>query len=274
MVHQQATRLCEDALHVPSRGDRSGVKSKARRSWGIAGFVVATVALSSFAFGGTTGRRMDARQPISRLPAAIVDLFAAEPDAAGARSGRAEHSTSTLRIRWKRSRAVGTPWAGALINGVRLPAEGQHFFTWDFVRNTSPNRAWRRFGTDRLIRILLTVLSDHARAHPDAPRVAIGDLSRPRGGDFGKRFGGLGHSSHQNGLDVDIYYPRKDRLERAPRFASQIDRVLAQDLVDRFVRAGAQFVFVGPNTGLSGPPRIVQPLVYHDDHMHVRIAAR
>ena len=52
--------------------------------------------------------------------------------------------------------------------------------------------------------------------------------------------------------------------------ARQIDRPLAQDLVDRFVAAGAQYVFVGWRTGLKGPRRIVQRLSYHDDHMHVR----
>jgi protein MpaA len=47
---------------------------------------------------------------------------------------------------------------------------------------------------------------------------------------------------------------------------------LAQDLVDRFVDAGASNVFVGPSTGLDGPPAIVEELpAYHDNHMHVRL---
>ena len=178
-----------------------------------------------------------------------------------------------LRIHWRRSKAVGTPWAGRLVNGVRLPPEGRLFFTWDPVNDRSPNRANRRYGTDRLLRVILDVLRAYSRAHPNAARVAIGDLSRPKGGNFGKRFGGLGHSSHQNGRDVDIYYPRLDGRERAPRTPAQIDRALAQDLVDRFVRAGAQYVFVGPHTRLRGPHGVVQPLVHHDDHMHVRIPA-
>jgi murein endopeptidase len=115
------------------------------------------------------------------------------------------------------------------------------------------------------------VLNDYARAHPDAPRVGIGDLSRPHGGDFGRRYGPPGHVSHQNGLDVDVYYPRRDRLERAPRRVGYVDRRLSQDLVDRFVRAGAQRVFVGPNTGLHGPSGVVQRLPHHDNHLHVRI---
>jgi murein endopeptidase len=175
------------------------------------------------------------------------------------------------RIDWQRSTAVGSPAAGRLVDGVRLPAEGPAFFTWDPVLRRSPNRAWRRWGTDRLVRIVLRVARDHRRAHPRAPRLAVGDLSRPRGGDFGPRFGYIGHASHQNGLDVDIYYPRADGRERAPRSASQIDRKLSQELVDRFVAAGAVIVFVGPNTGLTGPPGVVAPLVNHDNHLHVRI---
>jgi murein endopeptidase len=79
------------------------------------------------------------------------------------------------------------------------------------------------------------------------------------------------HRSHQNGLDVDIYYPRADRRERAPRFASEINRELSQELVDRFLDRGAQVIFVGPNTGLTGPPDRVQALVNHDNHLHVRL---
>ena len=172
---------------------------------------------------------------------------------------------------WRDSRSIGLPWAGRLLGGVHLPAEGRTFFTWDPILRRSPNRPWRRFGSDRLVRVLLRVAADYRRAHPNAPRVAIGDLSRPRGGGFGRRFGGLGHVSHQNGLDADIYYPRLDRRELAPRSPRQIDRRLAQDLVNRFVRAGARFVFVGPRTGLVGPQGVVQRLVHHDDHMHVRI---
>ena len=179
-----------------------------------------------------------------------------------------------MGLRWRHSIALGSHTAGRLVNGVQLPSEGRHFFTWDPVKLRSPNRGYRRFATDRLLRIVLRVLRAHAARYPDAPRVGIGDLSRPHGGDFGPQFGGLGHSSHQNGLDADIYYPRLDRVEREPRHPRQIDRVLAQDLVDRFVRAGAKYIFVGPRTGLTGPPRIVQALAHHDNHMHVRLPAR
>jgi len=169
------------------------------------------------------------------------------------------------------SYALGQPWAGRLANGVQLTEEGPDHFTWDPVLKRSPNRPWRRWGTARLVRTRLTVLAEYHTAHPEAPRVGIGDLSRPQGGSFGRRFGGLGHASHQNGLDVDVYYPRRDHEERQAVRVGQIDRTLAQDLVDRFVHAGAEKLFVGPHTGLHGPRRIVRPLVHHDDHVHVRL---
>ena len=176
-------------------------------------------------------------------------------------------------ILWRRCRALGKPWAGRLVRGTRLPVEGEDFFTWDPVAKRRPNRWWRRYACDFTIRKVLAVLRAHRLAFPDTPRVGIGDLSRPRGGRFGKRFGGLGHASHQNGVDVDLYYPRLDGLEREPRTVRQIDLELAQDLVDRFVRAGARYVFVGPNTDLTGPRRVVERLVHHDDHLHVRFRA-
>jgi hypothetical protein len=174
-------------------------------------------------------------------------------------------------VQWHASTPVGVPWHGRLIQGVQLPAESRRFFTWDPVLRRSPDRPWRRWGTDRLVRLTLRVVSQYEAAHPDAPRLGIGDLSRPRGGDFGLRYGWPGHISHQNGLDVDVYYPRRDGRERPPSRPAQIDRALAQDLVNRFVRAGAQLVFVGPHTGLTGPRGVVYPLVHHDNHMHVRI---
>jgi murein endopeptidase len=177
------------------------------------------------------------------------------------------------RIAWQQSTAVGSPSAGRLADGVRLPAAGAAFFTWDPVLRRSPNRPWRRWGTDRLVRIVLRVARADRAAHPLGPRLGVGDLSRPHGGDFGPRFGYIGHASHQNGLDVDVYYPRADRRERAPRYASQIDRGRSQELVDRFLAAGAVTIFVGPNTGLTGPPGVVVPLANHDNHLHVRIGS-
>jgi murein endopeptidase len=175
-------------------------------------------------------------------------------------------------VQYRESRALGRWWAGRLVRGVRLPAEGADFFTWDPALRRSPNRWWRRYGTHRTIRRVLEVIAAYRADIPWAPRVGIGDISRPRGGPFGRNYGGLGHASHQNGLDVDIVYPRLDGLEEEPRRPGEVDEVLAQELLDRFVDDGALDVYVGPRLDLHGPRRIVTKLVHHDDHMHVRFA--
>ena len=70
-------------------------------------------------------------------------------------------------------------------DGVQLPELGEDFFTWDPVHNEIPNREWRRWGTDRLIRTVLTVLHEYRTERDSAQRVGIMDLSRPHGGRFG-----------------------------------------------------------------------------------------
>ena len=169
------------------------------------------------------------------------------------------------------SRAVGQPWHGRLVNGVQLPEVGGDWLTWDPVLKQIPNRPERRWGTAKLIATLKRVLAAFHLAHPEVPQVLIGDLSRPRGGVFDERYGGLGHASHQNGLDADVYYPRADRRLLAAFKPELIDHALAQDLLDRFVAAGAQFVFIGTRTHLRGPRKVVEVIAHHNDHMHVRI---
>ena len=169
------------------------------------------------------------------------------------------------RIIWAESESHGVPHSGHLHAGVRLPIEGEEWATWDPVNNRVPNRTARLYGHDELIRTILKVVRGYSRDHPAAAGVLIGDLSRRTGGPLDA------HVSHQNGLDVDVYYPRKDGKVREPTSVNQIDLALAQDLVDRFVAAGAQLVLVGPNTPLSGPRGVVQKYQNHDNHMHVRI---
>jgi murein endopeptidase len=171
-----------------------------------------------------------------------------------------------------RSIAIGVPWHGRLEHGVQLPEAGTDFVTWDPVLQRSPNRDWRRWGTDALVVLLDTVTREFREAHPGVPPVLIADLSRPHGGPFGRRYGGLGHGSHQNGLDADVMYPRSDGALLAARRPAEVDHGLAQDLVDRFRAAGAVKLFVGPHLHLRGPRSIVVALVHHDDHVHVRIA--
>ncbi|MEX2193698.1 MAG: penicillin-insensitive murein endopeptidase [Thermoleophilaceae bacterium] len=224
--------------------------------------LVAGAAFAASAFPDTR----EAPAPAARVPAA-------PPPGEGAPvTVEAEPPPAAPGIRWRRSRALGTPEDGRLLRGIRLPAEGSDYFTWDPIHSRSPNRAWRRHGSDRLVRVLLRALAGYAHEHPGAPRVGIGDLSRPRGGDFGPRYGIVGHASHQNGLDADLYHPRRDGRERPALLVADMDRRLAQDLVDALVRAGASEILVGPSTGLRGPRSVVREAAGHDNHLHVRVA--
>jgi murein endopeptidase len=228
----------------------------------LAILIVLAVPVALFALARSPDRAPDPEP--TREPRATV-----APTPAPTAAPRPE-PTPLPRARRGRSRAAGLPWEGRLVNGHPLPVRGPGYVTWDPIRKQLPNRGWRRWGTGRLVRTVERVLATYARRHPNAPPVLVGDLSRPRGGDFGPRFGGIGHASHQNGLDVDVYYPRRDGRLRAARRPDQVDRAAAQELVNLFVAAGAQRVFVGPSLSLSGPPR-VQALVNHDDHLHARL---
>ncbi|HET8969241.1 MAG TPA: penicillin-insensitive murein endopeptidase [Gaiellaceae bacterium] len=167
-------------------------------------------------------------------------------------------------IRWNSATSHGLPYAGRLSGGTQLPLEGPTWVTWNPVADRVPNEPDRLYGNERMIRALLAVMTAYRAGDPDAPRIVVGDISFRGGGPMEL------HRSHQNGLDVDIYYPRRDGRSRPPTRGDQIDRSRAQDLVDRFLDAGVEKIFVGYSTELDGPNAVVIPYPNHGDHMHVR----
>jgi murein endopeptidase len=167
-------------------------------------------------------------------------------------------------IRWSRAHSHGLPYAGRLSSGTTLPVEGPDWVTWNPVADEVPNRSHRLYGHERTIRAVLAVAAAYGETNPGAPRIVVGDISFREGGPMEL------HRSHQNGLDVDVYYPRRDGVERAPVARRQIDRALTQDLLDRFLATGADVIFVGYSLGVVGPSNRVVPYPNHEDHMHVR----
>jgi hypothetical protein len=187
---------------------------------------------------------------------------AAKPDRPVPKTARAH---AFPRIAWHHAISAGLPYSGTLIDGTQLPVEGPSWVTWNPVTDSVPNAPRRLYGNQRTIRAIVRVTEAYRAAHPQAARVVVGDISREGGGPMRDE-----HVSHQNGLDVDVYYPRVDRVLRAPVAPGEIDYRLTQDLLDRFVAAGAQIVFVGYGTGLHGPAGVVVPYPGHEYHMHVR----
>jgi hypothetical protein len=170
-------------------------------------------------------------------------------------------------VEWRESVAHGTPNGGWLENGIRLPSQGPGFYTYDPATQVPPGGKDRQWGTAVLVRQILDLGVWWEKAHPGAPRLGIGDLSRPGGGSFGGPV--VGHASHQNGLDVDIRLPRTDGHEYGAG-PGTYDRALTQQVVDRLVAQGASLVLIGPSLDLHGPAGIVVRWPAHDDHLHVR----
>jgi hypothetical protein len=199
--------------------------------------------------------------PVTLGPTPLPRMAPLAPDA----PSRGGSSSVMPEIVWRDSISLGLPYHGRLIDGVQLPAESPLWVTWDPARDQVPDRGYRRYGSAKLIHLLLSVVQAYHADNPEAPRLVIGDISRYGGGPLDE------HVSHQNGLDVDIYYPRTDRREVAPTSVDQVDVPLSLDLLHRFVAANAEFVFVGPHLPLRGAAGVVEPLTGHDNHMHVRI---
>jgi penicillin-insensitive murein endopeptidase len=184
------------------------------------------------------------------------------------------------------ARAIGFYARGCLAGATALPINGR---TWQVMR-LSRNRNW---GHPSLIRFL-------ERFSAKVPKVAgwpgllVGDLAQPRGGPML-----TGHTSHQVGLDADIWLtpmPQREltREEREEMFATN---VVAGDWMDvdpavwtpqhhAVIKAAAQDreverVLVNPaiKKALCREAKNdrswlhkVRPVYGHNYHFHVRIS--
>jgi penicillin-insensitive murein endopeptidase len=88
--------------------------------------------------------------------------------------------------------AIGSAAAGCLRGAEALPLTGEGYQ----VLRPERNRAWGHPRTVAFVRALASA----SRAE-GLPLLLIGDMAQPRGGPLP-----FGHASHQNGLDVDIWF--------------------------------------------------------------------
>lgn len=186
------------------------------------------------------------------------------------------------------ARAIGSYSKGCLAGGVSLPINGPD---WQVMR-LSRNRNW---GSPQLIQYLERLASD-ARAFDGWPGLLVGDLSQPRGGPML-----TGHTSHQVGLDADIWLTAMpDRTltlqEREDLTAVSMlkdpftaDPKVFTDLHVKLIRRAASYpqvarIFVHPaikkslcqRAEVAGKNRSwlakVRPWWNHHYHFHVRLA--
>ena len=99
-------------------------------------------------------------------------------------------------------------------------------------------------------------------------RIGVGDMSLRNGGKWDD------HSSHENGLDVDVRYVRNDNQDSSLNIAddqSHYDTAATSYLMNLFVfSASVQIIlYDSVNAHLVGGPLLHWP--GHSDHFHIRI---
>jgi len=125
---------------------------------------------------------------------------------------------------------VGRPTRGRLLNGVELRSGPG-------VRVMMDDHG---FGTASTVRFILDAAAEMQERFPGAPDVAVGDISRERGGYLRP------HRSHQLGLDVDVGYfydPPARWYTRATE--KNLDRTLTWALLKALIaQGGVEYVFM------------------------------
>jgi penicillin-insensitive murein DD-endopeptidase len=184
------------------------------------------------------------------------------------------------------ARAIGFYAKGCLAGATALPITGE---TWQVMR-LSRNRNW---GHPALIGFLER-FTRQVPAINGWPGLLVGDISQPRGGPMI-----TGHSSHQIGLDADIWLTPMPRraLSRAEREEMMATDMVAADLDDvnprnwtpghtALIKAASREaaiarIFVNPAIKKAlcreaGADRgwlsKVRPIYGHNYHFHIRFA--
>ena len=179
---------------------------------------------------------------------------------------------------------IGETSNGCIAGAQSLPAEGPGYVSIRRYRN-------RHFGHPQLLRLVSDLGRTMAR-RGDA-LVMVGDLSQPRGGLMSSS-----HRSHQNGLDVDIWFrlapsaaaANRDTATTAdpPSMVTQdgedLNRLWGEDqrtlLKAAAVDSRVDRIFVNPaikqalcesETGDRYWLRKLRPWRGHDAHFHVRL---
>lgn len=102
-----------------------------------------------------------------------------------------------------KGQVVGSYGRGKLHRASSLRAEGPGYVEISYDED-------RQHGALRMIDLLEQSAATIARLHPEGERLQIGDISNLAGGRLS------GHLSHQNGLDADlIFYRRNHREQRS-----------------------------------------------------------
>jgi murein endopeptidase len=205
--------------------------------------------------------RMPPRFARHRRRVALLLLLATCPAGPGAASAIARPPQHGPDCAGRPSWSIGSPGHGRLEHGVLFPAVGPDHFAWNFREQRIGGSDRTRWGNCRVVRAALRGLALYRSRNPDAPLVAVGDMGLRHGGPIDR------HATHQNGRQIDIYYPRRDRRHREPHTIAQVDMRLSRELVRAMLDVGAYRVLVGPHIQIRMSARVMR-WPNHDDHLH------
>ncbi|MEL6902177.1 MAG: penicillin-insensitive murein endopeptidase [Cyanobacteria bacterium J06606_4] len=141
---------------------------------------------------------------------------------------------------------------------TRMPFSGPGFECYGYGEEGR-----HHYGRSSVIQAVKHICGQWAKLHPDAPRIGVGDISLPDGGDTPT------HATHEEGVDVDFSVVTNNGKEEPSNWqAGNYSQALTRD----FVNLIFDNPVLAPRVVLFNDPEIagVQYHAGHDDHLHVR----
>lgn len=170
--------------------------------------------------------------------------------------------------------ARGTPTNGSIDNALNMVNSGPGY--WHYNPEKTNTDDWSVL---HLINMIERAGREWWSEHFTPPRISVGDLSF--GDASTQNFGGLflPHTSHQNGLDADFRYVRRDNEEEPLNIrsqSSQYDQIATSALINAIFRSGdVTLVITSPYDMIIWQDWVPMQYDYsgnHDNHFHIRIA--
>lgn len=142
----------------------------------------------------------------------------------------------------------------------RMPLNGPGFECYGY--GSAGNHHYGRSST---LQATKHICAQWAQKHPQGPRIGVGDISLPNGGDT------RAHKSHEEGVDVDFSVIANNGKEEPSDWRhGNYSQALTQEFVD-LVWANP---VLKPSLIYFNDPQIkgVKPCGGHDNHLHVRFS--
>ncbi len=105
---------------------------------------------------------------------------------------------------------------------TKMPLEGPGFECYGYGQDGRHHH-----GTSSTVRAVKFICAQWAKKHPDQPRIGVGDISLPDGGDTPR------HATHEEGVDVDFSLVTNNGREEGSDWRNaNYSRELTQDFIN------------------------------------------